>query len=111
MTSKDIYILETANYDAYTKGSRTNSSGASSNRPAEWQSVSIDTLKENLSDFLEGMDSLFSDVENTIRNMDLKEITLNVSVSGKGKVGLIGTVEAGIEGGISIKLKRRKPND
>ena len=103
MSSQEIFIIGTSDYDAIAKGGFDST--------IECQTVRIEDLKRNLSNFLGSLNPVFSDLETTIGNLELKQITINVGVSASGKVGLIGSVESGIEGGISITLKRKKTHD
>ena len=98
----------TVNNNAQAKGTSNTAVGTSSGHSVVWSPVSIDTLKNSLTDFLREISTLFSNVEETVGSLELKEITVNVGVSGKGKIGLIGSVESGVEGGIAIKLTRKK---
>lgn len=100
MPEQEIYVIGTTDYDVCAKGGFD---------PAiECQSVRIEELKRNLSGFLGSIGPMFSDIEKTIGDLELKEITIKVGVSAGGKIGLIGSVESGVEGGITIKLKRKK---
>lgn len=103
MSNQEIYIIGTSDYDTIAKGGIDTA--------IEYQSVRIEDLKRNLSNFLGSMSSIFSDVEKNIGNLELKDITIDVGVSASGKIGLIGFVESGIEGGISITLKRKETHD
>lgn len=107
MANQEIFIIETTNHKAQAKGGPTTNVATSS----VWSSVSTETLKDSLTDFIKDISTIFSNVEKTIGNLELKEITVNVGVSGKGKIGIIGSVESGIEGGIEIKLTRKKSDD
>lgn len=99
MSDQQIYIIETEKFDAYAKGGPGQS--------VIWNSAQIEDIKNGLSDFLKDISTLFSDVEETIGDLQLKEITLNVGIKASGKIGLIGSVESGVEGGLSIKLTKK----
>lgn len=99
MTDQEIYIIGAKEDDIYAKGS------------SNWDSVRIEDLKNNLSVFLQSMSTLFAGVEESIGNLELKEISINTEISANGKIGLIGSVESGIKGGLTIKLTRKTNDD
>lgn len=100
MANQEILVVGTKDYDVYAKGV--------ANSPLGCESVLVEELKNNFSDFLKGVNSIFSDIETSIESLEIKEITLNVDVSASGKIRLIGSVEAGVGGGITVKLKKKR---
>ena len=102
MANQEIFIVGTNDYNMYTK--------EISNSPIDCQSVLVEDLKNNFSDFLKGVNTIFSEIETSVDSLEIKEITINVDVSASGKIRLIGSVEAGVEGGITVKLKKKKRN-
>lgn len=96
MSDQEIYIIGAKDVDIYAKGSSAN-----------WGTIRIEDLKNNLSDFLQGMNTLFTGVDESIGDLELKEISITTEVSANGKIGLIGSVESGFKGGLTIKLSRK----
>lgn len=102
MSEHSIYIIGDEEDDVYAKGL--------GDAIARRIPVPTMDLKRELDGFLNEIDSLFSDIETNISRLELKEIDLNINISTSGKISLIGSVETGVEGGITIKLKRKKRN-
>ena len=75
------------------------------------RALSIDVLRTNLSAFIESMSAIFDQTTASINNYELNEIEVNVDVSVTGGVSLIGSVDAGAAGGITLKFKRKQTNE
>lgn len=81
-----------------------------SSRGFEVSHVDPTVLTANLSSFLTHFQSLPLDAESSHEGkqvFSVQEIELNLGISGKGGVALIGKVEAGFEAGIKVKLTRK----
>lgn len=72
------------------------------------QSIPTSSLTEGLADFANRIDSILDGVKLASKEFYLDEIEVKVDITASGKVWLIGTVEAGATGGISMKFKRRE---
>lgn len=70
--------------------------------------LSVDTIRKNLLDLSETLDSVLEDIGQSNGKFSLEEISLNVEISGSGKIQLIGAVEAGVKGGITLTFKKSK---
>jgi hypothetical protein len=70
-------------------------------------SVSVDTVRKNLSVFLEQIGPLLESSGEALKNYDIDEIELNIAINASGGVELVGKLQAGAEAGLKIKLKRR----
>ena len=66
----------------------------------------IEKVKSSLSQFVSDIESIFDGLEEKIEHYNLDEIELRIALSTSGSISLIGAVETGIEGGISLKFKR-----
>ncbi|HEV2596439.1 MAG TPA: hypothetical protein VGU01_14705 [Sphingomicrobium sp.] len=78
-------------------------------RPAslEVTEVPISDLADNLSALLAQVNAAFEKADDVPSKLAVHEIELNIGVNAKGGLALIGKVEAGMEAGIKLKLKRR----
>lgn len=70
------------------------------------QHLSVDVLQENLTDFVEKMCIALKNVQTKISNYSLDEIEVSVDISASGGVTLVGSIEAGAKGGITLKFVR-----
>lgn len=100
MSDNQIYII------GINEG-ETNAKGIVKGAEIICQAVNIEDLNRNLLSFLNCIDSVFSDIDSSIKEIQVKDITLNVSISASGKISLIGSAEAGIKGGITIRLQKK----
>lgn len=66
----------------------------------------ISTLQTNLSDFITRLAISLENVQSGISNYILDEIEINVEVSATGSISLVGAIEAGTTGGITLRFKR-----
>lgn len=73
-------------------------------------SVDTEVLKRNFSEFMCKIDACFADLDSAVKNFEMDEIDLNLSVSGSGEISLIGSVKTEVQGGITVKMKRKKDN-
>ena len=72
-------------------------------------SVTSEDLSANLNTFLESFNQVIEAQPETLaKGFSIDEIELSLSVNASGGIELIGKAEAGIEGGITIRLKRNK---
>jgi hypothetical protein len=70
-------------------------------------SVSIDDLKENISDFCDTVEELFKEAEKSMLGILLDEIELFIKIDHKGQISLLSTSqEEEIKGAIKLKFKR-----
>jgi len=58
--------------------------------------------------FLDNFQKIFEEQSQTSNNFIIDEIELNLAINASGGIELIGKATAGIEGGIKVKLKRKK---
>ena len=71
-----------------------------------------ETLRTNLHDLLQKLDSVMLELPAKVGAYTPTEITLAVSISAKGKLALLGSGgEVGGQAGITIKLVRKGKND
>lgn len=66
----------------------------------------VDTLQKNLAEFIDRLGASLESIQSRISNYDLDEIEINIEVSATGSISLVGSVEAGATGGITLKFKR-----
>lgn len=88
------------NYSVQTKGSAS--------FLLSRKDVSADIIQRNLSEFLALFSSALDSVEDSVGGFVLDEIAVNVSVSAEGSISLIGAIQAGTSGGITLKFKRNE---
>ena len=67
------------------------------------QAVPVNRLKENLNQVAEAMLTVLDDIKQ-VGQFQLKEVTLQVEVSARGGVNLIGTASLGGKGAITLKF-------
>jgi hypothetical protein len=68
--------------------------------------IDISILSENLKQVLTNFQQVLDEQPKSASGYYIDEIELNLGVSGNGSIALIGKLEAGIQAGIKIKLKR-----
>ena len=68
--------------------------------------LNADTLGRNLADFVTSLNDALSALPPLVQGFRLEEIDVVVEVSGEGSVQMIGGLELGATGGITLKLKR-----
>lgn len=68
--------------------------------------ISAEVLQKNMASFLEVLSPALNQAEKVVGGYDLEEIELKLEVSAEGSLSLIGTVQAGAVGGITLKFKR-----
>ena len=68
--------------------------------------INLTSLQNNLNHVIKGLDDVFQALEPNLGGMQLEEMTLKLEISAKGEIGLVGKVEAGASGGITLKYKR-----
>lgn len=73
----------------------------------EISEVRVSDLAQNLGALLNEVQTAFDAAQNAASAYVVDEIELNIGVSAKGGLALIGKVEAGMEAGIKVKLKRK----
>ncbi len=66
----------------------------------------IETFQANLTVFIERLGVSLKNIQSGISNYALDEIEINIEVSASGSISLIGSVETGATGGITLKFKR-----
>lgn len=87
------------------------SKGLSNNFRVDCKEVSLDTLRSNLSAFVNSLGITFDKMETTINNYELDEIEVKVDITVSGGVRLIGSMETGMDGGVTLKFKRKNKNE
>ncbi len=70
--------------------------------------VEISVLSKNLTEFLAGFQQLLEGTPAPKAGYYVDEIELNLGVNGSGGIALFGKIEAGVEAGIKVKLKKHK---
>ena len=72
--------------------------------------IKLDTeeLSKNLKQFLDSLKPVIEIQKEPMGEFQVSEIELSIAVNASGGVSLIGQFNAGIEGGIKIKLSRFK---
>lgn len=68
--------------------------------------IDISVLSENLLNTLGDFQQMIEKIPEAKASYRLDEIELNLGVSAKGGIALIGKLEAGVQAGIKIKFKR-----
>lgn len=71
-----------------------------------YRDLPIEKLKENLNDFTDKISEVLNGIQGKIKNYQLDEIELNVELSASGSIRLIGSVEVGTTGAITLTFKR-----
>ncbi len=69
--------------------------------------ISSEKLAQNLQDFLESFKPVLEKQETKLGKFVINEIELNLAINASGGIDLIGKLDVGIEGGITIKLQRQ----
>ncbi len=70
--------------------------------------ISAETLSKNLKEFLDKMKPVIESQATIIGQFSVSEIELNLAINATGGIDLVGKFEAGIKGGITIKLTRKE---
>jgi hypothetical protein len=73
--------------------------------------VAASALSKNLTNFLTDMQAVFEMSPSVTPGFHIDEIELNLGVNSQGGVALIGKLEAGVQVGIKVKLKRAKASE
>lgn len=71
-----------------------------------YSKLPISTLQANLSDFITRLGTSLEHIQSNMLNYTLDEIEINIEVSATGSISLVGSIEAGTTGGITLKFKR-----
>ena len=71
---------------------------------AYWKKVSVDSLKEEFSNFISSVEDIFSSLNSSFSEYEGKEIELSLGLTLDGKIGFIGT-GAGAEAAVGVKIK------
>ena len=70
--------------------------------------VKAETLKREMSEFLDAMQEVLEQAEQPRSKMRLEEIEITIEINGEGKVSLLGTGgKVGGKGGMTLKFKRK----
>lgn len=101
MSEKTISIIGKDYPQAQSKGLSNHSQNGC-------KEVSLEILKTNLSTFISDLGATFDQMTAEIGNYELDEIEVNVDISVSGSVRLIGSIESGMSGGVTLKFKRKK---
>jgi len=82
----------------------TNTRGSSFDNP-----IPIEEFKKEVENFYKTISQAFVRLDNMVGQYSLEEITINAEFNASGKIGILAFgAEAGIKGGISFKLVRKK---
>lgn len=73
--------------------------------------VSKETLKKNLESVVGTLKDVVENIPVPMKGYDLEEIEFKLEVSAEGSISLIGSIEVGATGGISLKYKKSKKKD
>lgn len=74
--------------------------------------VSVETLKQQMSDFVRVVNHIFSEAQKLQSGLQLDELTLSVEISAQGQVNLLGIGgNVGSKGAIQLKFKRKDGQD
>lgn len=68
--------------------------------------IPVDTLKENLHEFISNIGELFDGLKSNVKEYELEEFEVSAEISVSGGINLIGTVQGGTKGAIKLKFKR-----
>ena len=92
-----------------TTTDNTDTKGALPFRPNLPKQISVesDVMTKNLLVFMDSFEQVF-ETESEKKGFYIDEIELTLAVNASGGLELIGKANAGIEGGIKVKLKRNK---
>ena len=76
---------------------------------SRFQATMVDpaVVSENLKHILSDLQSVLDELPKSTTGYYVDEIELNLGISGNGSVALIGRLEAGVEAGIKVTLKRK----
>lgn len=59
--------------------------------------VSMDLVTQNLADLMHKVEAMFASATTKLNSLEVKEVTVAVSVDSSGQFSLLGTVKAGID--------------
>lgn len=68
--------------------------------------IPVDTLKENLHEFVSNIGKSFDGLKSNIKEFELEEFEVSAEISASGGINLIGTVQGGAKSAIKLKFKR-----
>lgn len=74
---------------------------------AQSVTVSVDTLTQSLNRFMQSLEPLTKIDAPKDSAFVIDELELTLAVNAKGGIELVGKLEAGVQAGIKIKLKRK----
>jgi hypothetical protein len=72
--------------------------------------VEVSVLSSNLKEVIKSFQAVLDEQSDSTDGYYIDEIELNLVVKGNGSIALIGKLEAGVEAGIKVKLKRKFKN-
>lgn len=87
--------------------SKIQSKGVLNQYQLRYGELPIEKLEANLSAFVESLGVVFDNLSAPIKSFELDEIEVKVDISINGGVSLVGSVEAGTSGGVTLKFKRK----
>jgi hypothetical protein len=76
-------------------------------RAIESVSVDMTLLFQNLKEFTQDFQAILDEQPQSPSGSYVDEIELSLGVNAKGGIAILGKIEAGVQGSIKIKLKRR----
>lgn len=71
--------------------------------------VTVNTLQENMCQFLSNLDQIISTSPKEVGGLTLDEVEIHVQIDGKGNIGITGIVssELAAQGGIKFVLRKK----
>lgn len=76
-------------------------------RAVERVSVDMSLLSQNLKEFMQDFQSILDEQPQSPSGYYIDEIELTLGVNANGGIAILGKIEAGVQGSMKIKLKRR----
>lgn len=70
--------------------------------------VDTATLSDNFTNFLSDFQKILEKQPKSKSGYEIDEIELSLGVDAKGGIALLGKLEAGVQAGIKVKLKRKE---
>lgn len=102
MDSENKKTIEIVGYD------NTNAIGKGYGDRLQSRQVDLLDFKSSLTTFMEKIDDVFSNIKSDIQDTyELDEIEAKIEISASGEIRLIGKLEAGASGGLTLKYKRK----
>lgn len=93
-----------------TMSDDSDTKGALSFKPNLPKQITVESndIVTGMHAFLDNFQKLFEEQSQVSNSFMIDEIELNLAINASGGIEMIGKASAGIEGGIKVKLKRKK---